>query len=238
MCHGCTLSPDRPDQMFMGYFAGGGIIVDIADPTRPKLVSQLKVQPPFAGKNCGARCHTYLPLRGRNFAVLSNEGERFAYFTREKIAAGPHKGAQPMNNLHMIDVSDPTDPTLVAEFPYPEVPADFPFPNFNDCGIGCQGPFGPHNLHEPMGKPWLQDDPNLVYCCYFHAGMRVYDVSDPYYIKELAYFIPPNPEKRLFGPELPGPLLGTAEDCVVDDRGYIYMDTLHDGVYILKLKKD
>ena len=29
-----------------------------------------------------------------------------------------------------------------------------------------------------------------------------------------------------------------AEDCVVDDRGYIYMDTLHDGVYILKLKKD
>ena len=62
---------------------------------------------------------------------------------------------------------------------YPEGHADFPFPNFNDCGIGCQGPFGP---------------------------------------------------------ELPGPLLGTAEDCVVDDRGYIYMDTLHDGVYILRLK--
>lgn len=238
MCHGCTLSPDRPNQLFMGYFAGGGIIVDIADPTRPKLVSQLKVQPPFAGKNCGARCHTYLPLRGRNFAVLTNEGERFPYFTAEKIANGPHRGAQPMNNLHMIDVSDPADPTLVAEFPYPEVPADFPYPNFNDCGIGCQGPFGPHNVHEPMGKPWLQDDPNLVYCCYFHAGMRVYDVSDPYYIKELAYFIPPNPEKPLFGPKLEGPLLGTAEDCVVDDRGYIYMDTLHDGIYILRLKKD
>ena len=29
-----------------------------------------------------------------------------------------------MNNLHMIDISDPTDPQLVAEFPYPEVPRE------------------------------------------------------------------------------------------------------------------
>ena len=28
--------------------------------------------------------------------------------------------------------------------------------------------------------------------------------------------------------------LGTAEDLVVDDRGYIYLNALHDGVYILK----
>ena len=143
-----------------------------------------------------------------------------------------------MNNLHMIDVSDPADPTLVAQFPYPEVPADFPFPNFNDCGIGCQGPFGPHNLHEPMDKPGLEDDPNRVYCCYFHAGMRVYDVSDPYYNKELGYFIPPNPEKPLFNVPQPGPLLGTAEDCVVDDRGNIFMDTFHDGLYVLRLKRE
>lgn len=235
MCHACTLSADRPNELYMGYFGGGGIILDISDPTRPKLISQLKIQPPFAGKLCGARCHTFLPLTGRNFAVLTNEGERFPYFTKEKIASGPHPGAQPMNNLHMIDVSDPTDPVLVAEFPYPEVPEGFPYPNFNDCGIGCQGPFGPHNVHEPMGKPWLQDNPNLVYNCYFHAGLRVFDVSDPYYIKEIAYFIPPNPEKPLFGPKLEGPLLGTAEDCVVDDRGYIYIDTMHDGMYILRL---
>lgn len=74
--------------------------------------------------------------------------------------------------------------------------------------------------------------------CYFHAGLRVYDVSDPYYIKELAYFIPPNPERPLFDVPQPGPLLGTTEDCVVDDRGYIYVDTFHDGVYILRMKLD
>ena len=238
MCHACTLSADRPNELYLGYFGGGGIILDISDPTRPKLISQLMVQPPFAGKLCGARCHTYLPLTGRNFAVLTNEGERFPFFTKENIAASAHPGAQPMNNLHMIDVSDPKDPVLVAEFPYPEVPEGFPYRNFNDCGIGAQGPFGPHNVHEPMGKPWLQDDPNLIYNCYFHAGLRVFDVSDPYYIKEIAYFIPPNPEKLLFQIPVPGPMIATTEDVVVDDRGYIYIDTWHDGMYILRLNRD
>ena len=138
MCHACTLVPDRPNGLYMGYFGGGGIILDISDPTRPKLISQLMVQPPFAGKFDGAQCHTYMRLTGRNFAVLTNEGERFPFFTKDKILNGVHKGAQPMNNLHMIDVSDPADPTLVAEFPYPEVPEGFPYPNFNDCGIGAQ----------------------------------------------------------------------------------------------------
>ena len=238
MCHACTLSADRPNELYLGYIGGGGIILDISDPTRPKLISQLMVQPPFAGKLCGARCHTYLPLTGRNFAVLTNEGERFPFFTKENIAASAHPGAQPMNNLHMIDVSDPKDPVLVAEFPYPEVPEGFPYRNFNDCGIGAQGPFGPHNVHEPMGKPWLQDDPNLIYNCYFHAGLRVFDVSDPYYIKEIAYFIPPNPEKLLFQIPVPGPLIATTVDVVVDDRGYIYIDTWHDGMYILRLNRD
>ncbi len=221
---------------YCAYWAGGGIIVDVHDVTRPKKIGQLKMTPPFSGKLAGARCHTFLPLTGRSYAVLTNEGERFASWSKDVIANSAHPGAQPFNNLHMIDVSDLSDPTLIAEFPYPEVPKNFPWPNFNECGLGCQGPFGPHNVHEPMGKPWLEDNPNRVYCCYFHAGLRVYDVSDPYYIKELAYFIPPNPEHPLFDVDMPGPLLGTTEDCVVDDRGYIYVDTFHDGMYILKMK--
>jgi len=60
-------------------------------------------------------------------------------------------------------------------------------------------------------------------------------VSDPYYIKEEAYFIPPNPEKLLFNVPVPGPMIATTEDVVVDDRGYIYIDTWHDGMYILRL---
>jgi hypothetical protein len=82
--------------------------------------------------------------------------------------------------------------------------------------------------------PWIENRSDRVYNCYFHAGMRVYDFSDPYVPKEIAYFIPPNPEKLCFPVETPGPVLGSAEDCVVDDRGYIFMSTTHDGIYVLK----
>lgn len=219
---------------YCAYWAGGGILVDVHDVTRPKKIGQLHMTPPFGGKWAGARCHTFLPLTGRPYAVLTNEGDRFATFNRALDKKSKDYGAQPMNNLHMIDVSDLTDPTLIAQFPYPEVPEDFPYPNWNTAGLGYQGPFGPHNVHEPMGKPWLEDNPNRVYNCYFHAGFRVYDVTDPYYIKEIAYFIPPNPDHKYFEVEMPGPLLGTTEDCIVDDRGYIYVDTFHDGLYILR----
>ena len=66
---------------------------------------------------------------------------------------------------------------------------------------------------------------------------RVFDVSDPYYIKELAYFIPPNPpmEKHPF---LPGPVMAITEDIVVDDRGYIYITCNGDGMYILRMREE
>lgn len=79
-----------------------------------------------------------------------------------------------MNNLHMVDVSDPTHPTLIAEFPYPEVPEDFPYPNFNVMNLGCQGPFGPGtNLHEPMSnKPWLEQRGRQSILLLLCAGLR------------------------------------------------------------------
>ena len=44
----------------------------------------------------------------------------------------------------------------MAEFPYPEVPENYPWPNFNTAGMdGAQGPFGPHNIHEPMSNQAL-----------------------------------------------------------------------------------
>ena len=227
--------PFRRDDgiMFCGYGGDGLYVLDATDVTRPHLLGQLKFMPAFSSHLAGARTHTALPLPGRDLCVVTNEGERFQFFPEGSI-----KEAQAMNNIHMVDVSDPTHPTLIAEFPYPEVPEDFPYPNFNVMNLGCQGPFGPHNLHEPMSnKPWLEQRGDRVYCCYFAAGLRIYDVSDPYYIKELAYFIPPNPNKKpedSFFPGLPGPRNAMTEDCCVDDRGYIYVTCFDDGFYVLK----
>ena len=46
---------------------------------------------------------------------------------------------------------------------------------------------------------------------------------------------PQNPEKLCFDVKMANKPLGTAEDLVVDDRGYIYLNTMHDGVYILRV---
>ncbi|MBQ9030167.1 MAG: hypothetical protein IJ106_16300 [Parasporobacterium sp.] len=221
---------------YCGYGGAGLVILDVHDVTRPRCLGELKLMPAFSSELAGARTHTALPLPGRDLVVAQNEGERFQFFTPDRI-----KHPQALNNIHMIDVSDPSRPTLIAEFPYPEVPEEFPYPNFNTAGLGVQGPFGPHNLHEPMSnKPWLEQRGDRVYCCYFHAGLRVYDVSDPYYIKEIAYFIPPNPNKKpeeSYFPGFKGPRLAVTEDIVVDDRGYIIIDALDDGFYILKMKE-
>jgi hypothetical protein len=219
------------DKVYCGYCGDGLYVLDISDITRPKALGNLKFMPAFSSRLAGARTHTALPLVGRDLVVVTNEGERFGF-----IKDGVVKQAQAMNNLHMVDVSDPANPVLIAEFPYPEVPEDFPAPNFNTYMLaeGSKGgPFGPHNVHEPMSnKPWLEQRTDVVYDCYFAAGLRVYDVSDPFYIKEKAYFIPPNPEKKFF--PFPGPMMAMTEDVVVDDRGYIIVDANSDGFYILR----
>jgi hypothetical protein len=99
-------------------------------------------------------------------------------------------------------------------------------------------PFGPHNLHEPHYHPALEDRNDRIYCAYFHAGLRIYDISDPFVPREIAYYIPPDPDKWAFNNEagdlFPGPNIATTEDVIVDNRGNIYVDTMQQGLYILR----
>lgn len=223
----------KGNHVYCGYNGAGMVILDISDIHLPQIVGQLETFPLLGGKCSGARCHTVLPLSKRPYAIFTNEGERFPCLSKDMIGGK----AQPLNVLGMVDCRDVSDPTLISIFPYPEVPEDFPYKNFNECGLGVEGPFGPHNIHEPHEHPALEDRNDRVYCCYFHAGLRIYDIEDPYVPKEIAYFIPPKPKKWCFENSYEGPNLATTEDVIVDNRGNIFIDTFHDGIYVLRCTK-
>src|SRR5258706_2580735 len=60
--------PARPDRAYVGYIDGGAMILDIADQSRPKLVSNWRYSPPFNGFT-----HTVLPLLGRHLLIVAAE---------------------------------------------------------------------------------------------------------------------------------------------------------------------
>ena len=221
----------KGDKAYLSYHGLGLVIVDISDITLPKFVGKLQTSPPLGGQS--PTCHTVLPMTRRKLALMTSEGRRVPV-----IGRGTAQGVAPipLNFIGMVDVSDETRPTLIAIFPIPEPPPGAPFKNFSETDkVGNYG-FGPHNLHEPHNHPDLEDRDDRIYATYFSAGVRVYDVSDPYLPREIAFYLPPDPKKWAwqhpdgFG----GDLRVTCEDILVDKRGYIYVTDMQNGLHILR----
>ena len=163
--------------MYISCAGAGFKILDISDPRVPQVLGECRMTPPFATKFGGALCHTFMPVHGTRYAVGMQEGERqWTYSKNEFERFGVHSFC----GIEAFDVSDPTDPVLISVFPYPEIPENWPYKNFNQLNNEFPTSFGPHNLHEPMThKTWIEDRSDRIYDCYFHAGLRVYDFSDP-----------------------------------------------------------
>jgi hypothetical protein len=92
------------------------------------------------------------------------------------------------------------------------------------------GRFGAHNLHEnpPVPGAWRSED--IVLGTFFNGGVRAYDVSDPHSPREVAYFVPPTPERSKTG-------AAQLNDVFVDDRGIVFtVDRGGGGLYILEMK--
>lgn len=229
----------RDDICYCAYANKGVVLLDVKDKTQPRLISCLPVNPPFGGGAGGAPLHTVMPLGDRPYLIITTEGERARYFGNEATEGLFKKlTTQPMNIIGVVEITDPKNPSLISVFPYPEVPEGYTHgQNFNVVD-GVRVPFGPHNLFDAQGPEVYEKRSDRVYNAYFNAGLRVFDVSDPFIPKEIAYFMPKDPDKMLFdnaeGNLLPGPQVGITEDVLVDDRGYIYVDTFMDGLYILR----
>ena len=78
-----------------------------------------------------------------------------------------------------------------------------------------------------MPGAWRSE--NVVLGTFFNAGVRAYDVTDPYSPREIAYFVPPAPEKSKTGQI-------QLNDVFVDDRGIVFtVDRGGGGLYALEM---
>jgi hypothetical protein len=190
---------------------GGMVILDIADKHHPKHVSTLPVYPPLGST---IAVHSAVPLPGRDVVVINSEALR-------------ENCDEPADYVATVDISDESDPILMAVFPQPRPPRGYDAPSF--CAKG--GRFGPHNQHQQQGLGCLAPNDRLVYLAYFNAGLQIYDISDPRDPHITGYYIPDDPKQRR-GP-IPSKLVHQAEDVLVDRRGVIYMSEGNSGIYIL-----
>jgi hypothetical protein len=155
------------DRLYGGLWDLGMVVLDIADPTAPRLVSRLDL----ADVDGPSRCtHTAHPLPGRDLLVVTDE-----------CTVDDCEGID--FHARLVDISDERQPVVVSRFPVPD--GDY-------CSHG--GRFGPHNVHEMRPGSWQSS--TIVHMTWFNAGVRVYDVTDATAPREIAYFVPEAPPGR------------------------------------------
>ena len=84
---------------YLGYDDGNLVVLDVSDPRRPAMVSNLRWD--------GGGTHTCLPLPGRRLVVV----------TDEQLHDGPEA---PERRIRVIDVGDPAHPRVIALCPAPD----------------------------------------------------------------------------------------------------------------------
>lgn len=187
-----------------GAWRDAGITVhDVSDPTAPKLIGHSNWSPPFAGGT-----HTPLPLPDRNLLVVADEA------TSTNCANG-------LAYTWVVDVREPANPVSIATMPTPGE-EDF-------CAKG--GKFGPHNLHE--NRPGSFQSSNLIFATYHNAGLRIFDIANPFAPRETGYFVPPPPEQLVDTRPNSVKVIQSC-DVFVDRDARMYVTDTNAGLYILQ----
>ena len=199
--HNISVYPERPDRAYLGYIDGGVVILDICDKAHPKEVSRLRMSPPNNGM-----AHTAMPLLKRDLLILTDETNK------DNAADWPKL-------MWIVDARVETNLVPIATLPMPPLEA------FAQRG----GRFGAHNIYENYPGPCAWRSDTIVLGTFFNAGVRVFDISNQYQPREIAYFVPGAPALSPKGAI-------QMNDVFVDDRGIVFaVDRFCGGVYILEM---
>jgi len=126
----------------------------------------------------------------------------------------------------LVDITNESTPFPISTLRVPEFPGDF-------CNKG--GRFGTHAVTESFYPPYYG---KLAIISWFNAGVRVFDIRDPFDPEEVGYFIPAPNENTIPNCTPAGRCRNAIQtnNVEIDDRGFIYLaDRAGTGMHIVRL---
>lgn len=185
------------DELWAAVWHAGYRVLDARDMNAPKVIGSYEFPPAIPEPT-----HTVMPLEnlidGRRYAVAIDEEH-------------DHLPGRLHGFIWIMDVTDLSNMVPVAAWDLTERSSPW---------VGQPGVrFGGHQFREKL-------DSNLIYATWFAGGLRVLDLADPHFPKEVAHYIP---EPGEGGP-------AQSNDVDVDDNGLIYLLDRNNGIDILEMK--
>jgi hypothetical protein len=183
------------NRLYVSYWHHGIFILDISDISRPALVSQGVKSRAFPHPT-----HTCLPipgkLKGRSVMIVADEDV-------SKLA--PSAPAF----TWMYDITDEAVPIPISTFQVQGVDEDgSPASTMTGC-------------HQPSER----FRGRVIPFAWFAQGLRLIDVSDPFRMTEVGYYVPDVPE---------GCERVSSNDVTIDARGLIYLVDRQRGIDVIE----
>ena len=216
---------EEANMVYGAYLSGGNLVsFDVTDPSSPKLAWHFDSEP------VGRGTHTISPI---HYEHVPNFGEEalprtYALVTDEGVGADIQCANPIRTKVYMLDITHAD-----LNSPYPISTWQVPDGDFCDKG----GRFGSHQFAETIDGALNRFEDKIAYVAYFNAGVRALDISDPYNMEEVGYYIPRANERT--NPIAPGqPLVIQINDVDIDHRGLIYAsDRVGSGLFVLEHTK-
>jgi hypothetical protein len=142
---------------------------------------------------------------------------------------GPNECLEYRQMVRFFEITTETKPVGASTWTVPEASGNF-------CTAG--GRFGTHSSNESFTPIYYN---RILFIAHFNAGVRAIDVRDPFFPKEVGYYIAATTDKtdkRCVGQgaEQHCKIAIQTNNVEVDDRGYIYaVDRANTGMHILRV---
>jgi hypothetical protein len=163
--HRCHHPIRRGDRLYVSYWHGGFVILDISDMTKPKRISGLDWSPPFAWPTHSA-VPVPFPINGRNYMLVADE---------DVARLDPDPAPELSAFLWLLDITDETNPV--------------PFSTFQVAGVHGKRNPPMTGCHQPVETIRGTEIP----VAWFAQGLRFIDIANPQILREAASYIPEPP---------------------------------------------